>query len=142
MKRSIQQETDAILAQHDLKKTELRVKLLEFFLKSKVAFSQADLIRFLEKDLKTVDRVSVYRNLTQMKELGLIHEVDANKYVSCTHQCQEHGHLLLYCQSCDKHEEVKDHRILDSFYKSLQQFHFLSSDKAVFLRGVCETCAQ
>jgi Fe2+ or Zn2+ uptake regulation protein len=136
------QSIDQVLAKHGLKKTDLRARLLELLQKSKLPLSQRDLLHGLESDPQMVDRVTVYRNLNQLKELGVIHEIDTNKYIYCSHQCQSHGHLLLYCQSCDKHQEVTDHKALDFFFKGMNQFQFLSSQKSVSLRGICESCAE
>lgn len=140
MNKNSKEKVEQLLKRYSLKKTELRINLIEFFLQENRSYSQAEIIENLEKKYGTIDRVSIYRNLNQLKSTGIIHEIQNNKYVCCSHDCETHAHVLLYCQSCEKHDEVKDHKKLNSFFKAIGNFHFLSSNQTVFLKGVCQTC--
>ncbi len=135
-------KAEQILSRFSFKKTDLRISLVELFLKEKRPFTQAEIIEELQRRKVSVDRVSVYRNLNQLKASGVLHEVENNKYVSCSHDCGKHAHVLLYCQSCEKHIEVKDHEKLNHFFKALGGFHFLSPEKPVFIKGICHVCAR
>lgn len=132
---------DGVLEKHGLKKTPLRRNILLAFAEAKTSLSQASLIEIISKELEAVDRVSIYRNLVHLKEAGVLHEVDANSYVFCFHECEEHAHLLLFCQKCHKHQEVKDHDRIESFMLALGSFRFFGKKQPVFLRGVCSSCA-
>lgn len=141
MNKLSKEKAEQLLNRFSLKKTDLRINLIELFLKEKRSFSQAEIIEDLEKRSGSVDRVSIYRNLNQLKAAGIVHEIESNKYVSCSHDCEKHAHVLLYCQSCKKHNEVKDHEKLNTFFKAIGDFQFLSANRAVFLKGVCRACA-
>ena len=141
MNKLSKEKAELLLNRFSLKKTDLRISLIELFLKERRSYSQAEIIEDLEKRSGSVDRVSIYRNLNQLKAAGIVHEIENNKYVSCSHDCEKHAHVLLYCQSCEKHNEVKDHEKLNTFFKAMGGFQFLSASRAVFLKGVCQACA-
>lgn len=134
--------TDRLLEKHGLRKTPLRRRILHSLLKTAVPMSQADLISALSKDDESVDRVSIYRNLSQLRDAGIIHEVDSNSYIFCAHECEDHAHLLLFCQQCHKHQEIKDHDRIDRFMKSLETLRFFGTAQPILLRGVCLSCSE
>ena len=131
---------DHVLETHSLKKTPLRRSILLAFAEAKAALTQAELIELISKELGVVDRVSIYRNLASLTKTGVLHEVDSNNYVFCSHECDEHVHLLLFCQKCHKHQEVKDHDRIGSFMSALGEFRFFGKKQPIFLRGVCASC--
>jgi Fe2+ or Zn2+ uptake regulation protein len=131
---------DNVLETHALKKTPLRRSILLAFTEAKKALSQGDLIETISKELSVVDRVSIYRNLAHLKDAGVLHEVDSNNYVFCSHECEDHAHLLLFCQRCQRHQEIKDHKRISSFMSALGGFQFFSKEQPIFLKGVCLEC--
>ncbi len=133
-------DLDVLLVNHGLKKTQLRRVLLAELLATQSPLTQADLLTRLNERNEAFDRVSVYRNLLQMKERGLVHEVSVNHYVACEHKCEKHPHVLLYCQTCERHQEIKDHHRIQGLIKAVSGFKFFSDDQPLFIRGVCDTC--
>lgn len=140
MKNKTNLQIDKILERFSLKKTETRRRIISVFLSSKNSLSQADLLETLALHGENPDRVSIYRNLNQMKASGLIHEVDFNQYIACTHDCAEHPHLLLFCTNCQKHQEIKDHKKLNHLLRPLHDLHFFSQQLPLSIRGICESC--
>ncbi len=138
---SQEKKAEEILLRFDLKKTNLRLRLIQLFLTEERTFSQAEIISELEGKNKSVDRVSIYRNLNQLRAAGIVHELETNKYACCSHSCDQHAHVVLYCQTCEKHSELKDHQKLNKFFKAMGALNFLSANRAVFLKGICQTCA-
>lgn len=132
---------DALFAESKLKKTSLRTELLGVLMSSKSPMSQVEILQKLGQRLESVDRVTVYRNLKQFREKGLVHELDVNQYIFCEHDCHEHAHLLFFCTQCQRHTEVRDHQKIDSFLKILQDFRFFSSQEPLSLRGTCKHCS-
>lgn len=132
---------DGLLEKHGLRKTPLRRRIIQALLKTTKPLSQADLITALSQDDDSVDRVSIYRNLSQLCEAGVVHEVDANSYIFCAHECEDHAHLLLFCQQCHKHQEIKDHDRIDRFMKALGTLRFFGTTQPILLRGICESCS-
>lgn len=135
------EQIDLVLEKHLLKKTTLRRNILLAFVKAKSSLTQAELIAAVSKEIENVDRVSIYRNLMNLKDAGVLHEVDSNNYVYCSHECGAHAHLLLFCQSCRKHQEVRDHQKIHRFMGELGEFRFFGKKQPIFLRGICAGCA-
>jgi len=135
-------KAEELLDKFSIIKTELRIHLVTLFLKKNRAYSQSEIINALNKSGKSTDRVSIYRNLNQLKTSGIIHEIENNQYVCCSHDCKQHAHILLYCKKCKNHNELKDHDKINLFFETLGNFNFLSIKKAVFLKGVCKACAK
>ena len=133
---------DTVLEKHSLKKTSLRRKILAAFVENKSSLTQAELIEAVSSDQESVDRVSIYRNLGNLKDAGILHEVDANNYVFCSHECGSHAHLLLFCQNCRRHQEVKDHKKINSFMDELGEFRFFGKKQPIFLKGICAGCTK
>ena len=133
-------QINLVLEKHGLKKTALRRSILSAFVAAKAPLSQAALIEALSRNQDGVDRVSVYRNLIHLKEAGVLHEVDSNNYVFCSHECESHAHLLLFCQKCHKHQEIKDHGRITQFMSAIGGFRFFGKEQPIFLRGVCSGC--
>ena len=134
---------ELFLNRYKFRKTDLRLNLMRIFLESKSPLSQSAIIQQLETRAKigSVDRVSVYRNLMQLKNVGLVHEVENNQYVSCNHECQDHPHLLLFCQSCFQHREVQDHKRIATVMQALIPLEFFSRRGPLLMKGICQSCA-
>lgn len=142
MSHSIQAKAEALLVRHGLKRTTLRTSMLETLLGAKEPLSQAQLLELLGSEEQSIDRVSVYRNLHHLKSLGLVHEVEHNHYVACSHECEDHPHLLLFCQDCQKHQEVKDHGRIEKFVSVLGDLKFFGKAAPFFLKGLCSDCSK
>lgn len=95
-----------ILQKHDLRKTAIRIQVLEVFLGKDEAISHSE----LEKELAETDRVTLYRTLKKFEESGIIHNaVDgtgANRYALCQGACEHHHHedrhAHFNCNQCGK----------------------------------------
>ncbi|MFK7932019.1 MAG: Fur family transcriptional regulator [Saprospiraceae bacterium] len=96
--------TEQILVEHDLRKTKVRVAVLETYLDKKVAISHPEM-EAMHPDL---DRVTLFRTLKTFEEKGIIHQaIDgtaATKYALCHSDCSEHHHLdnhaHFHCTKC------------------------------------------
>jgi Fe2+ or Zn2+ uptake regulation protein len=133
--------TEQFLDKFGLKKTDLRLAMLTAITENNGPFSQADLIIALEKKMKSIDRVSIYRNLNQLKAVGIIHEVESNNYVCCLHDCDKHPHVLLYCQGCNKHSEISNHEKVKNFLQAIAEFNFFSQSMPLSMKGLCNSCS-
>ena len=95
-----------ILKQHGLKKTDARVRALEFLKSKDAAVSHNDLELAMGKE---TDRVTLYRILNTFEEKGIIHAIFGQKsgtqYALC-HDCSEHhhtdNHMHFNCSNCHK----------------------------------------
>ncbi len=129
------------LRAHDLKATPARVALLEYIKKAEnaVPYNQ------LEQDLESVDRVTLYRNLNALNDVGLIHKIIDNNnqtyYSACAPGCN-HGHVHdqhchFTCEACGTTECFENIKIeLPILPKGYQLKGFNS-----VANGICASCA-
>ncbi len=137
------EEYNALLAKHQLKKTAARIHVLSILNSRKVATSQPELEEMIGKE---VDRVTLYRILNTFEEKGIIHKVfDLNgtaNYAFCAASCNEHGHhdehIHFNCTVCKHVYCLNDLYIpaiaLPSGFKS-SAFNLTAS-------GVCDKCSK
>lgn len=133
---------ETLLDSVKLKATPLRMRILEEILKSQIGMTQKEIIEKLLINQDQIDRVTVYRNLNLLKQFGLIHEVETNRYVSCQHQCKKHGHILLFCQNCEEHYEVHEHNWIEQLSNTLSFLNFIDPQQSLLIRGTCQQCTR
>ncbi|AKA36259.1 Fur family transcriptional regulator [Flagellimonas lutaonensis] len=96
------QQAAHLLQQKGLKRTKLRVALLQHFVKTPHAQSYADVKEALSV---ATDKSTLYRNLTAFEEAGLIHSINDHsgigKYAfgQLPVKGDEHAHFV--CESCE-----------------------------------------
>ena len=94
---------------HDLRITQVRMEMLQYFQNHKNALTHADLELHFDKRF---DRVTIYRTLTSFLENGLLHKIPDDsgvaKYALCHHEGVEHNHddhhVHFKCKKCEKIE--------------------------------------
>ncbi|MEM1325550.1 MAG: transcriptional repressor [Bacteroidota bacterium] len=130
----------ALLKDNGLRKTQIRLNVLDTFLTSNQAYGQGD----IEQLHPNTDRISLYRTLKTFEDKGLIHQaIDGSgktKYALCKHDCNEHKHFdhhaHFHCTDCKKticldSISVPEVQLPKNF--TLQQSHLV-------LSGLCEDC--
>ena len=103
------QNLEHILKHHNLRITQVRLEILQFFHTNKNALTHADLETFFSKKF---DRVTIYRTLTSFLENGPLHKIPDDsgiaKYALCHHEGTEHTHddhhVHFKCKKCEKIE--------------------------------------
>ena len=131
---------EALLKQHGLRKTSIRIEILDLFRQQPHALSASD----LERTLTHYDRVTVYRTLNAFEASGLIHQVPDEGYgvkyalcsPSCPDQTHDDEHVHFICQRC-RHtfclEEVHIPTVELPGEYAIQGFRYTVS-------GVCKEC--
>lgn len=93
---------DDLLHERGLKKTKLRTKLLLQFLNAKHALSYLDI---REQMGPSVDKSTLYRNLSAFEDAGLLHKINdhsgLSKYAFGTAKAHNHGHAHFVCEKCE-----------------------------------------
>ncbi len=95
---------DNLLQKSGLRRTPVRMKVLELLHNNSAALTHSD----LENSFETIDRVTLYRTLKSFEDKGLIHRVvdgtGVDKYALCEHECDEHHHedehIHFNCNKC------------------------------------------
>lgn len=91
-----------ILKGTGLKRTKLRIVLLDFFLNTKHAQSYLDIKQVLGE---SVDKSTLYRNLSAFEEMGIIHRINDHsgvaKYAFGPPRSHGHNHAHFVCEKCE-----------------------------------------
>ncbi len=135
--------SEDLLATHQVRKTKIRLEVLDFFLSKNYALSHAEIENAISE---SHDRVTIYRTLKSFEEQGLIHKVlddsGTSKYALCASNCISHrhndAHVHFNCEKCGHTfclEEVAIPSIqLPSDYQ-LIGYSFL-------VQGICKDCSK
>ena len=126
-----------ILEQKGLKKTKVRLALIQHFLKLDRAQSYNDLQEALAKE---VDKSTLYRNLTSFEQAGIIHRINDHTGVAkyalgeVPLQGEEHAHFV--CECC---ETVFCMEGLTPFQFNVPK-GFKTKKVQTIIRGICADC--
>ncbi len=137
-------QIDQLLKAHELRITLPRQRTLAMFMRSGYALSQPD----IERDLKAegIDRVTLYRALSQFLDKGLIHKVlddeGATKYALCHHQgcaksMHQDEHVHFKCSSCGN-TNCLDDSVSFPHFQAPAGYEF--SMASVLIQGKCPNC--
>lgn len=140
-----------ILRGMGLRITGPRRAILGLLEKTQQPLSAPEVHKRLQVTLKqtTVDRISVYRNLITLERAGLVHRVPPKgDFLVCTHrqcrsdQCSSEHHLLTWCESCSKVEEVGiPDNMLEPLYRHIRKkYKFIAEEHLVQVSGTCQSC--
>jgi len=135
-------EIKTMLKKHGLKLTPPRLKVLEVLISADRAVTYSEI---LEANGKTVDRVTVYRTLKILEDIGLIHRImgagDVPVYAPSTgkdnaRQTGFKAHLHFYCTKCQGVFCLDDHAMPSVILPEAYQVHAIN----LILTGQCRVC--
>lgn len=132
---------ESLLKNHKLKKTSVRVEVLNFFLTTSHALSAKEIITHLGASF---DRVTVYRTLHTFEDKGIVHkaseDVRGMKYALCKHKCADEKHrdqhVHLICDKCHQTYCLEDFAIPK--LKELEKYR--TNTISYVIDGICENC--
>lgn len=135
-----EEQCNAILTQHAVRKTETRVQVLEIFFKYEHALGHSD----IEKALgDTFDRVTLYRTLHTFEQAGIIHEVPSQgetKFaLNHTHLLSDKAHdqhIHFTCEIC--HQTFCLENIIAPHLDYSGDFNIKSLN--ITAKGICKNC--
>lgn len=130
-----------LLQSHGLKRTPIRMQMLEIFMDSNFALSASELMSHMTKEQ---DRVTIYRALVSFEENGILHRASEDgqgaKYALCGHSCpseshaEKHAHFV--CDECHHTFCLNDVTIPE-----IKVSNDFSVNRVNYtLGGVCKTC--
>lgn len=130
-----------LLQKNKLRKTPMRMQILELLLQTKAAVSK----RFIEEHLGTLsDRVTVYRTLKTFEDAGIIHSVmdfdGDTKFALCSTDCgaghHHDGHVHFHCSKCGSTKCLDDMplpKIPNGSGVSIEEIQIIA-------KGICADC--
>ena len=144
LSRSQQSQFQNLLKDFNLKLTRPRQQLFEVLVDSERAMTPTEIYEVLEGQMgESVDKVSVYRNLSQFEELGLVHPLAEGTYKVCEHlNCRSHPHVILSCEDCGEAREISSHNSqwIKGFLNVPQGVGFLKKVELITFKGRCMDC--
>lgn len=136
-------KAEKILKKINLRITESRLDILDFFQGQEFALSHADIESALSGKF---DRVTIYRTLKSFLEKGLIHKVldDSGnlKYAACKTLCKpeielhQHQHAHFKCTTCGQTTCLEEVEIPEV----VLPIGFAVSEANLLMQGTCADC--
>ncbi len=131
----------SILKSHNLRITDCRVDVIEFFMDSKSALSLVDLANQFPK----YDKVTLYRTINSFHDSGVLHKIPSESgtisYGLChyaqtsTHHYDNHIHFK--CHICGQTECLEDREVPEV---SVPKGYTMKKVNLI-VEGVCADCA-
>lgn len=141
MVRQNQLSDEQILEEAGIRVTAVRLLVWREIRRSLTgAFSLSD----LEDALPTVDKSTLFRTLTLLREAHLLHDIDdgsgSHKFCVCHHDDTLHctGHVHLNCRICHRTFCLADVRIPQVGLPA----GFIPEEAEYIVKGICPDCAK
>ncbi|HMP32459.1 MAG TPA: transcriptional repressor [Saprospiraceae bacterium] len=131
------QTSKEILSDKNLRITNARIKILDYFKNSNKAFSHTDLEKLFSQEM---DRVSIYRILHAFVEKDILCKIiDSNAtvlYSYAGHQHKSHDHPHFKCNECDniQHLPALPKQYLEQLHKNKV------TNLQLTVEGTCDQC--
>ena len=132
-------EVKRILKSHDLRVTDGRMDVLDFFLSQNKTLS----FKEIHAEFKDSDRVTLYRILNAFTENGVLHKIPNDSgyvnYGICHETCDpndhNHDHMHFKCDECGIIE------CLEQNIPTIQIPGYQVKEANLILKGTCKICA-
>lgn len=129
------------LRERALKATPIRVGLLSLLSERESAIPYSE----IQENLKSFDRVTLYRTLNALIDGGIVHKAstsgDETYYALCSQKCSKHchkhEHIHFKCTAC---HEVSCVHIEQAIKISIPNFQI--EEVSVEVKGVCDKCCK
>ena len=128
-----------VLSQKGLSKTQVRIDILQIFVKSKKPISITD---FKESPkFRKVTESSIYRNLNRFEEAGIIRTVPSSsgfQFFELVSKDKHHHHIV--CDQCKKIQCLSVCDIEKELLEMAQKSGFQLKGHSLELFGTCREC--
>jgi Fur family ferric uptake transcriptional regulator len=136
-------KNEEILNKSGLKKTEVRLLLLDFLSKNNKPLSASLIFEKLKKN--KLDQVTIYRTLDTFLKKGVIKKVDTHKREAeyeLLDQKNDHHHII--CVKCNTVEDFtgcESEKLIKNALKKAKKFKEITHH-SFDLFGLCKTCSK
>jgi Fe2+ or Zn2+ uptake regulation protein len=120
--------------------TRARRALLELIEASSRPLGPGELQALLARAGVRMDRVSVYRNLTALLKLGLLHKVVGSSAVRPCATRQRRCHHAIVCTGCGSAREFHSDVLEKALTDVRRATRYRIQEHVLELRGLCERC--
>lgn len=133
---------DLACAEQGLKLTRDRRQVLEILLESHAALGAYDICERMDWQGRKPASSVVYRGLSFLTELGLVHKLHTrNAYVACSQPGEDHGTQFLICRRCDTIVEIASRTVDEALVAAAVAVEFEVQNPVVEIAGLCPYCA-
>lgn len=124
------------LKKHDIRPSNIRIKILKFLLKNRIHPTVEDIYKSLIEEIPTLSKTSVYNTLNLFLEKGIVVGIALDqKELRYDINTNFHGHF-----KCNKCGIIYDFPIMISFPNKDQLEGFEITNRDVFFYGICKEC--
>ncbi len=120
--------------------TRARRALLELIERSTRPLLPGELQALLREGGVRMDRVSVYRNLTALLELGLLHRAVGSAAVRPCAERERRCHHAIVCTECGSAREFHSRALERALGEVRRSTRYRVRGHVLELRGLCERC--
>ena len=120
--------------------TPARRALLELIERSGKSLGPRELQSLLRERGVRMDRVSVYRNLGVLLELGLLHRVVGSAAVRPCAEVEQRCHHAIVCTECGTAREFHSGALERAMGDVRRATRYRVQEHVLELRGICERC--
>ncbi len=116
-----------------------REKILEVLTHNAVHPTAEELSEFLDKENSNIGLTTLYRNLNQMAEAGIIKKIDGlENSAHFDHNTYEHYHFI--CENCKKIFDIPKGVAPDLVNNTRQATGFDINGHDIIFHGICSEC--
>lgn len=140
---SFEQRALAALRSRGYRITGPRLQVIRIFASSRKALGPTEIYHLITERGDQIDLVSVYRILTTLAELHLIHHIGvADGYIACDLGSHGSDSEHVVCDSCgDVLETQMPEEALEATRKQLAKLGFTASAIKLEVQGECRKCS-
>ncbi len=138
---NLKERAEILLKEKGLRCTEVRLLILEEFLKRNKPLSIQDFKK--KKAFKNWDESSTYRNFTKLESSGLIRAIPSNsefQHYESTLETHHHHHHHITCRKCKAIQCLNDCSVEEQLAKMANKVGFSVEGHTLELYGLCADC--
>lgn len=126
----------------ELKLTSLRKSVLFILWQTKKPLKAYEILEQLLQSKENAQPPTVYRVLDYFVEKGVVHKIESIQCYTLCHEPEKHlpSEVLMVCNDCHRVQEVYEQTMHTLLQKIAKDHHFHLGQKAIELKGLCESC--
>lgn len=134
---------DSLCAEHGLRFTPVRRKVLELLLQEHRALGAYAILDRLRAEGFPSQPPVAYRALDFLAEHGFVHRIERlNAYVACAHPGVNHSPAFMICRLCDAVAEARSTPSKGALGAAARAIGFQIEKTVVEAEGICPTCSE
>ncbi|RTL00063.1 MAG: transcriptional repressor [Proteobacteria bacterium] len=115
--------------------------ILQIVYEHDTGLTSNDILKLLQCQNPTANRMTIYRAIEYLLEQKLIHKIQSNNtYTICKHP-SDHSCQILVCTICGQQQEIHSHQICAALDNLRNNYGFAFSNP-LEITGICHQCRQ